>query len=243
MKNQKVMQLFLTSLLVMLVFGCGPSKYDSEIRPTPPTVTRSAQEPSEYLIHPGDELEVKFFYNPELNELVVVRPDGKISLQLLDEIQAAGMTPSQLNRRLTEEYSRELKKPSVTVIVRTFTGQRVYVGGEVGVPGLIDYVPGMDALQAVVNAGGFIPSSKPQETIIIRKGPDGRPIPIRVNLRDILYGEHDLAALQPSDIVYVPKSAIAKANQFVNQYVENLLLFRGVSLGFSYLLNPDDDRR
>ena len=182
----------------------------------------------EYVIQPGDELDVKFFYNPELNETVTVRPDGKISLQLVDEIQAAGQTPAQLDESLTTEYAKELKKPSITVIVQSFTGQRVYVGGEVMRPGEIDLRSRMSALQAVIDAGGFRETAKPEEAIIIRKGPGNRPTPMRVDLKEVLTGSNTGAdfQLKPFDIVYIPKSAIAKANKWVNQYIEQLLLFR-----------------
>jgi polysaccharide export outer membrane protein len=196
---------------------------------------------SEYLIQPGDQLDIKFFYNPELNETVSVRPDGKISIQLVDEVQAAGLSPSQLDAELTKRYAEELRKPVITVIVRSFTGQRVYVGGEVNRQGLIDLTGGMTALQAVFNAGGFKETAKLEGALIIRKGPDNRPIPLPMDLKKALYGGTAGAGfqLQPYDIVYVPKTFIAEANKFVNQYIERLLLFRGVSLGFSYELHSE----
>ena len=194
------------------------------------------QKPPEYLIQPGDQLDIRFFYNPRLNESVVVRPDGKISLQLVDEVRAAGLTPAQLDESLTQEYALELKKPAITVIVRSFTGQQVYVGGEVNRPGLISLVAGMTTLQAVISAGGLRETAKLEEAMVIRKGPDTRPIPLRVDLSKAIYGRNAEAhfQLQPYDIVYVPKTFIAKANKFVNQYIERLILFKGVSFGFSY---------
>jgi protein involved in polysaccharide export with SLBB domain len=221
-----------------LVFGCATQNANvpkAEAFATP-------QKPSPYLIQPGDELDIKFFYNPELNETVAVRPDGKISLQLIDEIQAASLQPSELDRTLTNLYSRELKKPVITVIVRSFTGQRVYVGGEVNTPGLITLPPGISPLQAVFQSGGFKETAQPAETLIIRKGPDNRPVPLRIDLAAVMNANSQGAdfKLQPDDIVYVPKSAIAKLNKFVSQYIEQLFLFRGVSLGFSYNLNSDD---
>ena len=191
---------------------------------------------------PGDQLDIKLFFNPELNETILVRPDGKISLQLIDEVQAAGLTPAQLDTELTRLYSQELKRPSVTVIVRSFTGQRVYIGGEVTTPSLIPLTAGMTPLQAVMNAGGFKETAKPAGVIVIRKGPDNRPIPLRVDLQRIIDGAttaEDLQ-LQPYDIVYVPKTWIAKANKFVNEYIEKLFLYRGTTLGFgfTYDLNP-----
>ena len=85
----------------------------------------------------GDQLEVKFFYNPELNEQVIVRPDGRISLQLANEIMVAGLTPLELTDLLKKKYSTEISKPEITIIVRTFTSQRVFVDGEVNRAGLV----------------------------------------------------------------------------------------------------------
>ena len=196
----------------------------------------SATEPTPYLIQPGDQLEIKFFYNPDLNETVVVRPDEKISLQLLDDIQAAGITPTQLDEILTQKYAQELKKPVLTVIVRSFTGQRVYVGGEVNRPGLVSLTAEMSALQAVINAGGLRETAELENAIVIRKGKDRKPIPMRVDLTKAIYegNAQDHFKLKPYDIVYVPKTFIAKANKFVNQYIERLILFKGVSFGFSH---------
>jgi protein involved in polysaccharide export with SLBB domain len=118
-----------------------------------------------------------------------VRPDGKISLQLLDDVQAAGITPAQLDEILTKKYAQELKKPVLTVIVRSFTGQSVYVGGEVNRPGLINLTAGMSALQAVINAGGFRETAKPEDAIVIRKGRNNKPIPLRVDLNKAMYGK------------------------------------------------------
>ena len=193
------------------------------------------QRPAEYLIQPGDQLDIKFFYNPELNETITVRPDGKISLQLIDEIHAAGLEPSDLDQTLTDLYSQELRKPVLTVIVRSFTRQRVFVGGEVNTPGLIVLPAGMTALQAVFQSGGFKETAEPSETLIIRKGENEKPIPLRIDLAAVM--EADAAAsvfeLRPDDIVYVPKSAIANANKFIDQYIGGLLMFRGWSFGVS----------
>jgi len=197
--------------------------------------------PAPYLIQAGDQLDIKFFYNPELNESVTVRPDGKISLQLVDEIQAAGLKPADLDELLTQKYAHELKKPAIAVIVKSFGGQRIFVGGEVNRQGLVTISGNMTPLQAVLNAGGLKETASPGNAIVIRKGPGNKPIPIAMNLEDAMHGKSGSAdfLLKPDDIVYVPKSAIAKADKFVNQYIENLLLFRGVSFGFSYEVHSD----
>jgi polysaccharide export outer membrane protein len=230
---------FLWILVLALLFtGCA-TQQPATVSQMPAMVAAAPPGPSSYVIQPGDQLDIKFFYNPELNESVTVRPDGKISLQLIDEVKAAGRTPAELDETLTKDYSTELRKPVVTVIVKSFMSQRIYVGGEVNRQGLIDLTAGMTPLQAVLNAGGFKESANPEAAIVIRKGPDNKPVPIRIDLKKALYGEGagDVAQLQPYDVVYVPKSWIAEANKFVNQYIENLLMFRGVSFGFSYDIN------
>jgi polysaccharide export outer membrane protein len=166
-----------------------------------------------------------------------------ISLQLVDEVQAAERTPAELDQYLTEQYAKELRKPVITVIVRSFTGQRVYVGGEVNEQGLLELQPGLTPLQAVFQAGGFMETAQPAEAIVIRKDAYNRPVPVKVDLTAAMNGNilNKNFRLQPDDVVFVPKSAIAKANKFVRQYVEDLFLFRGVSLGFSYELHSDQN--
>jgi len=236
--------LFLTAaVLLSLMNGCTANQAGT--RADNPALAAAPERPPAYLIQPGDQLNIKFFYNPELNEAVTVRPDGKISLQLIDEVQAAGLTPAQLDDLLTDRYSKELRKPTITVIVGSFSSQRVYVGGEVGRPGLIELTGGMTALQAVISAGGFKETADPEAAIIIRKGPDNQPVPVRVNLKSALGGGGPDAAvhLSPYDVVYVPKTWIAEANKFVKQYVEDLLLFRGVSMGFTYEVYSNSNNR
>lgn len=222
------------AVIIFLLTGCGstpeiPSANELNTAP-------EKKIPRAYLIQPRDQLEIKFFYNPEFNDTVTVRPDGKISLQLIDDVQAAGKSPSELDKILTHEYARELKNPKITVIVRSFTGLQVFVGGEVNTQGVVELTTGMTPLQAVINAGGLKETAKPEETIVIRKGEDNRPIPIRVDLENAFYGKTEQVSfqLQPFDIVYVPKSAIAKANKFVDQYIQKLLLFRGFDVSFGY---------
>jgi len=238
MNKDYVIFIVIAAAITMLL-GCASRQ--TPIKSKAHEFPNTTRQQSPYLLQPGDQLEIKFFYNPELNETITVRPDGKISLQLVDDLQAAGLKPSQLDGLLTHKYSRELKKPMITVIVRSFTSQRIYVGGEVIRQGLIDLTAGMTPLQAVLNAGGFRETAKPKSAIVIRKGLDNRPVPIKMNLNDAMYGKSGSAdfLLQPQDIVYVPKSTIAKLNKFVDQYIEGLLMFRGVSLGFSYELHAD----
>ncbi len=229
-------------VMVALLVGCASNR----ALPNAAASSRVTkfQKPPEYRMQPGDEMDIKFFFNPELNQTVFVRPDGKISLPVVDDVQAAGLTPSELDALITQIYGQELRKPMVTVIVKTFTGRQVYVGGEVGKPGVVQLGPHMTALQAVINAGGFLETAKPEATLVIRRqgGEADAPIPIRLDLEESIDGETTLGdiPLQPFDVVYVPKSWIANANLFVKQYISDLLLFRGWGWDFNRLIYPTD---
>jgi protein involved in polysaccharide export with SLBB domain len=144
----------------------------------------------------------------------------------------------ELDRQLTELYSRELRKPVLTVIVRSFTRQRVFVGGEVEQPGLIELPTGMTALQAIFQSGGFKETADPAEALVIRKGPGNKPIPLRIDLASVMEADSAGADLQlrPDDIVFVPKSAIANTNKWIDEYIGGLLMFRGWSFGVSQSL-------
>jgi len=239
MKKELMGKVVLLGVIILLSSACAKHSTQGAL-PLPP---QSPSVDSSYVIRPGDDLEIKFFYNPELNERTFVRSDGMITLQLVDDIKAEGMTPSELDRTLTELYAKELRKPVLSVFVRAFAGQRIFVGGEVLRQGLLDIPGGATALQAVFQAGGFLPTADPKESILIRKGPENQPVAFRINLAS-LAGNDGASAyfkLQSNDIVFVPKSHIAELNQFVNQYVEQLLLFRGVSVGFGYQLNNNNN--
>jgi protein involved in polysaccharide export with SLBB domain len=181
----------------------------------------------EYRIQIGDQLEVKFFYSPELNERVTVRPDGRISLQLIPEVVAADLTLAMLARELTERYSADLNQPQVTVIVREFGSQRVFVDGEVGTPGMVPLVGRMTVLQAISQAGGMKDTARPGEVLVIRRGPAGTPVALRADLKQARDGRNlaQDVSLAPQDIVFVPRSRIANVNLFVDQYIRKVLPF------------------
>lgn len=233
MRKETILMLVLAVFAGIFLISC--ASQSSNVKEVEPIAWPEAEKPLAYRIAPGDQLDIKFFFNPELNETVTVRPDGMISLQLIDEIQAAGLQPVELDHKLTELYSRELRKPVLTVIVRSFTRQRIYVGGEVNTPGLVELPAGMTVLQSIFQSGGFMETAEPAETLIIRKGENDRPVPLRIDLAAVMNagGGSDFQ-LQPDDIVFVPKSAIANANKFVEQYISGLLMFRGWSFGISY---------
>jgi polysaccharide biosynthesis/export protein len=214
-----VIKIMVAIFVCALLGACGPTaKYYTAAGVTK---ARAAQPLSEYHIQPGDQLDIKFFYNPELNEQIIVRPDGKISLQLVNEMMAAGMSPGQLTDQLKQAYGVELKRPEVAVIVRTFNDQRVYVDGEVLRPGVVTLPGPMTVLQALSQAGGMKETARLSEVIVIRKNGQEKPATLVVNLEEAIEGsdlQQDIRVM-PHDIVYVPRSAIGNVNLWVDQYI------------------------
>src|SRR5580692_9107047 len=108
-----------------------------------------------YVIGDQDVLDVSVWKEPEVSRVVPVRPDGKISLPLLNDVQAAGLTPGALAQQITESLKKYVTNPQVTVIVTTINSQRVYLLGEVSRPGAFPLLPNMTVLQALSSGGGF----------------------------------------------------------------------------------------
>jgi protein involved in polysaccharide export with SLBB domain len=205
----------------LLLTACATVKNPTPIFPEP----KASIPAQEYRIQTGDLLDIRLFYNPELNESVTVRPDGRISLQLVKEIDAAGKTPAQLAELLTTRYSPQIKNPEITVIVRSFNTQKVYVDGEVNRAGLVALTEPMTVLQAIAQAGGFKDTAKVSEVILIRRDADKAKITMTVNLENAVDGSdraQDIP-LMPYDIVYVPRSNIANVNLWVDQYIRKNL--------------------
>jgi protein involved in polysaccharide export with SLBB domain len=193
------------------------------------------------VLRPGDEIELKFPHWQELNDIQIIRPDGFITLQHVDSVQTQGLTPEELDEKLTKLYASKIKDPVISVVVRSMVDQRIYVGGEVNTPGLLTLQGEVNPLQAVINAGGFKETARPGHVIVIRKDEEGKAVPYKVNLNSP-FRETDpknMLLLQPNDVVYVPKTVIANMDKFVDQYIAKLFLFRGIGLGFTYRLDDD----
>lgn len=175
-----------------------------------------------YKIERGDALDIKVFNANELTEQVVVRPDGKISVQVLDDVEAAGRTPEELAAALQEGWLASFSEPRVTVVVREFATRNVFVGGEVGTDGIVPLRNRMTAVSAVIAAGGFQSTAQLSNLVVVRDA-GGKPEAHKIDVRKVLDGSTPDFALAPFDVVWVPKSKIARVNMWVEQYVKHVL--------------------
>ena len=211
------------AMVFLLLAACAPVVTNPITVDSLPTseskVVKQDYESKSYVIAPGNLLGIKFFNTPDLNEEVAVRPDGKISLQLIHDVMAAGLTPLQLSKQLKKAYGSQLRKPEIAVIVRSLASQ-VYVDGEVKQPGMLDLEGPTTVMQSIASAGGFTDRAKLKEVIVIRRRPS-ETVVIIANLDDVIRGKdtrQDINLL-PSDIVYVPRTPIANVNVWVDQYI------------------------
>ena len=216
------------ALAVAALLGCSS---------TPPPAPLPPPEPAgPYVIEPGDTLTLRFERNPELNEdALVVRPDGMIVPQLIDEVRAAGLTPAALSDQLHTAYAGELAHPRVTVGVKTFTTHRVSVAGEVETPGVQPLLHGLTLSQAIHHAGGFLKTANRAQVVVIRHHADGTVSGHAVDLEDVESGLQPQAdaPLQALDQIYVPKSQIASINVVVEQYIRNNIPVNSLGIGIT----------
>ena len=208
--------------------GCGASgsrvydQVDGEIAwsDLDPDSVPAAPEADSYYIGYGDVIDVIFLYESKYSrQSMKVRPDGRITYPYAGEIFIAGMTPASLDTVLTEKFSEIIVDPDITVIVRDFQPQKIYVLGEVGNPGNFDYIRNMTLLQALAIGNGYTNDARKSNVLVIRRVAENRIVGIEVNL-DAILTKNDFSLdvpLQPFDIIFVPKSRIATTEQFIDR--------------------------
>ena len=170
----------------------------------PPAVTPPVVD-ADYKIGPQDVLRIDVWKEPDISRTIPVRPDGKISLPLLNDVQAAGFTAMQLAASLRESLSKYLTSPQVTVTVNETNSRRVYLTGEVVRAGALPLLPGMTVLQALASGGGFTQFAKLKNIYVLRTE-DGKQVKHPFNYKEVVKGNlaEQNILLQPGDVIVVP---------------------------------------
>jgi polysaccharide export outer membrane protein len=177
---------------------------------TPPPAPPNAVTNPDYVIGPGDSIQIFVWRNPDLSVTVPVRPDGKISTPLVEDLVAVGKTPSQLAREMETALAEYIRSPQVNIIVTNpvSTFSQIKVIGEVANPSSIPYREGLTALDAVLAVGNLTQFAAGNRAKIVRKGPDGKTVEIKVKLESLVRkGKIDEnVPLKPGDVLIVPAS-------------------------------------
>ncbi|MEO9077797.1 MAG: XrtA/PEP-CTERM system exopolysaccharide export protein [Rhodanobacter sp.] len=188
---------------LVLVAGCSTA-------PVSPLTATAPQSVDRYIIGPGDSLEIFVRDNPTLTTTVPVRPDGRVSIPLVQSIVAAGKTPEALAADLQKELGRYIRAPLVTVIVKSFVGaysQQVRVVGQATTPKAVSYRSGMSVLDVMIDVGGLTKFAAGNSAKIIRHLPDGTEQSIPVRLGELMGGAIKYnVVMRPGDILIIPQS-------------------------------------
>ena len=170
--------------------------------------TNASSEPAVplYIIQPNDILEIFVYKEPELTRKVLVRPDGRISFPLVQDLQAAGINPGELKARIEKELEKFLNAPSVTVIVEAIQSYRIFVVGKVQKPGSYMSERPITVLQALAYAGGFQEFADESGMTIVRTTEQGRSAVLNFNYKDVIKGKNaeQNIYLKSGDVVVVP---------------------------------------
>ena len=188
----------------VLVAGCSTAPTAS------PSASATPQSIERYIIGPGDSLEIFVRDNPTLTTTVPVRPDGRVSIPLVQSMVAAGKTPEELAGDLEKDLGRYIRAPLVTVIVKSFVGaysQQVRVVGQATTPKSVPYRSGMSVLDLMIDVGGLTKFAAGNSAKIIRHLPDGTEQSIPVRLGELMGGEiKNNVVMRPGDILIIPQS-------------------------------------
>jgi polysaccharide export outer membrane protein len=221
-----------------------------------------------YILTVGDELDLRFVNNGDLNQTVRIRPDGRVTLPYIRSLSAEGKTPEDFENELRKRYADYLKLPDLTVSVHSFSSNlvrmgdrnvpaglansepiiylrkfataQIFVGGEVVKPGVISFRNNLTLLQAIIEAGGDKSTGEMRNVIVLRKSADSGFMIRRNLLSDLTESTTNDIPLQPLDIVIIPKSLITKIDEISDQYLNQPTIFmRNSPFNFFYDLTPN----
>ena len=206
-RSKDLTSLLLTGMLTVGAWAQASPKAAAE--PQPAAADKTTSEPKsvagpDYMIGADDMLHVSVWKEPDLTETLPVRPDGKISLPLLNDVVAAGLTPTQLADSITTKLKKFISDPRVTVVVTAMNSQKIYILGEVLHPGTAILQPNMTVLQALASAG-FTQFANTKGIYLLRND-NGKQQKISVHYRELVKGEqidHNIV-LKPGDTIVVP---------------------------------------
>lgn len=206
--------LHIRAWLLAAMLACGVAGYaqapaqsrpiDPSPQPSMPVMT-GVEVPDHYVIGPGDVLGIVFWREKELSGDVAVLPDGRITLPLINEMTAAGLTPEQLRASLIEAARQYVTDPTATVVVRQVNSRRVFVTGMVAKPGQYPLYQTMSVLQLIATAGGLLEYAKGEDIVIIRREPS-QIVSFSFNYKEVTRKKnlHQNIDLKPGDTVVVP---------------------------------------
>jgi len=209
----------ITVLLLAPIAGCAPS---APSLAGPGVFPGGVPLTDEHVLAPSDEIEIRFPFYPDLNDRVLVGPDGRLSLQLVNTVAVGGLTVADATKLINERYAAVIKDPQATITLRAYAPQAVFVDGWVNNPGLVRSEVPLTASRALAQAGGVKSGAHTDHLLILRRSSDGKIYYYQVALGNYAgAGGGEDPLLKSYDVVYVPQTVFASLQDFLTNYVKN----------------------
>lgn len=179
---------------------------------------------SEHVLAPGDEFEIRFPFYPDLNDRVLVGPDGRLSLQLVNTVAVGGLSVGAATKLLNERYAKVIRDPQLSITMRTYAPEEIFVDGWVANPGLVRSDVPLTVSRAIAQAGGTKSGAHTDAVLVLRRTPDGTVHYYQVALGNFA-GAGSAAEdplLSSYDAVYVPAGPLGSISDFLSSYLKNV---------------------
>jgi protein involved in polysaccharide export with SLBB domain len=210
----------LAGLVAGLLAACTPAAPRLSAGAVPGGVPLAA----EHVLSPSDEIEIRFPFYPDLNDRVVIGPDGRLSLQLVDTVPVGGLSVAEATKLINQRYAKVIRDPQASVTIRAFAPEQIFVDGWVANPGLVRSDVPLTVSRALAQAGGVKTGAHTDAILVLRRTPDGTVHYYQVALGN--YGGAGGAAEDPMlstyDVVYVPQNVMGSINDFLVNYLKNV---------------------
>jgi protein involved in polysaccharide export with SLBB domain len=207
------------ALLLAVGGGCTPSAPRLE---GPGVFPGGVPVTAEHVLAPNDELEVRFPFYADLNDRVLVGPDGRVSMQLINTVAVGGLTIEAATKAINARYAEVIKEPQATITLRTYAPQQVFVDGWVNNPGLVRSDVPLTVSRAVAQAGGAKSGAQTDHVLVLRRSADNKVVYYQVALGNYGGAAAEDPLLMSYDVVYVPQTLFASVQDFLVNYVKNV---------------------
>lgn len=213
-------------LLVMTAAGCATSStpVGSKLIDVVPGTTDGTD--TSYRLQVGDGIAVHFFSFPDLDDTATIGPDGRVALRLINDFPIAGMTLAEATKDANDRYEKVLRHPGISILIKSYALQQIYVDGEVNSPGVIRSTIPLTASGAIAQAGGIkLATAHSHGALLLRRRPDGAIVYYKLGFHGDLPGGEGDPILRTNDLIYVPRTAIASVADFVQSNVSRIVPF------------------
>ena len=190
---------------------------------TPEAVPGGVPLTSEHVLGPGDEFEIRFPFYPDMNDRVLVGPDGRLSLQMVNTVAVGGLTVADATKLLNQRYAAVLKDPQLNITMRAYAPEMIFVDGWVTNPGLVRSDVPLTVSRAIAQAGGVKSGAQTGSVLVLRRTPDGIVHYYQVGLGNFAgAGTAEDPMLNTYDVVYVPAGVLGSVSDFLANYLKNV---------------------